>query len=212
MEMKMEKFRKITIEDSEILAKYLSMRKCRACDCSVGNLVLWSSVYNTQFAVEQDMLFIKFSTDSQDYFAYPIGNGDLKQAFEWLFAYCREAGTEFKMNIIEPDMFEEIDKLYPGQFEITYMRDNADYVYSVEDLKNLSGKKYHGKKNHINKFLKTNENWTYETISDENTQECIEMVREWCVQNQCCEDKSKAAEICVLIKGLENQTQQQTHV
>lgn len=200
----MEKFRKITIEDAELLAKYLGMHTHRACDYSVANLVLWSDVYDTKLAVENDTLFIKFVAGENTYFAFPMGSKDIKESFEWLFAYCEENAITCKLNLIEPQMYEEIEKAYPGQFEITYMRDNADYVYNIEDLKNLAGKKYHGKKNHINKFMKTNDNWAYEAITDENTEECILMVKEWCKQNGCCEDESKAAEICVLIKGLRN--------
>lgn len=198
----MEQFKKITIEHKDILTEYLSFRKYRACDLSVGNLILWSDVYNTQFAVAGDNLFIKFVEGSNEYFTFPAGKGDLKQSFEWLFDYCKKHDKEFKLNVVDPSMFEEIENLYPGIFEIFYQRDNADYVYNVEDLKNLSGKKYHGKKNHVNKFKKTHIDWSYEKITDENTAECIEMVKEWCTQNGCCEDKSKADEICVLIKGL----------
>jgi len=198
----MEQFEKITIEDRNILAKYISMRKYRACDYSVGNLILWAAVYNTQFTVAKDMLFIKFMIGDDNYFAYPMGSRDLKQAFQWLFAYCEEQNIKFKMTSIEPDMFTDIEKIYPGEYEVSYIRDYADYVYNIEDLKNLAGKKYHGKKNHINKFLKTNEDWDYESITEKNTEECIEMVKEWCVENGCCEDKSKANEICVLINGL----------
>lgn len=198
----MEEFKKITIADRDILAKYINSSNHSACDYSVGNLILWSDVNNIQFAVANDMLFIKFVSGDKNYFAYPMGNGDLKTAFQWIFAYCEEQHIEFKMSIIEPDMFIEIEKIYPGEYEISYLINNADYVYLVDDLKNLSGKKYHGKKNHINKFLKTNVDWSYEKISEENTEECIEMVKEWCVENGCCNDKSKSEEICVVIKGL----------
>ncbi|MGB4440191.1 MAG: phosphatidylglycerol lysyltransferase domain-containing protein [Sedimentibacter sp.] len=200
----MEQFRKITIEDADILAKYINLKKHRACDYSVGNLILWSGVYNTQMAVSNDMLFIKYVNEGDIFFAFPMGMGDLKQAFEWLFTYCEEHSIEFKMNIIEPLMYEEIEKLFPGEFEISYLRDEADYIYNVEDLKNLVGKKYHGKKNHVNKFKKTHTDWSYEKITDENTLECIVMVKEWCVKNGCCEDAQKADEICVLINGLRN--------
>src|SRR5665648_1207431 len=83
----MEQFKKITVEDREILAKYINMRKHRACDYSVGNLVLWSDIYNTQFAVANDMLFIKFRNGDKNYFAFPMGNGNLKQSFQWIFEY-----------------------------------------------------------------------------------------------------------------------------
>ncbi len=35
-------------------------------------------------------------------------------------------------------------------------RDLMEYVYRTEDLVNLSGKKYHAKRNHLNKFLAEN--------------------------------------------------------
>ncbi len=69
----MEQFKKITIGDRDILAKYLGMHKHRACDYSIGNLILWSDVYNTQFAIAEDMLFIKFVKGEDNYFAYPMG-------------------------------------------------------------------------------------------------------------------------------------------
>jgi hypothetical protein len=195
-------FKKITIEDREIIREYVSKTKHKACDYSVANLVLWANVYGTEFAVDNGMLFIKFESDGNVYFTFPMGDGDLKAAFVWMQDYCKEQGIEFKMSIVEPEMFERIEETFPGVYDIVYMRDNADYVYNMEDLKNLSGKRYHGKKNHVNKFLKTQENWSYEQITDENTMETVAMVTEWCVQNGCCEDKDKAAEICVLIQGL----------
>lgn len=200
----MEQFKKITIADRDILTKYINMKTHRACDYSVGNLILWSEVHNIQYAIAEDMLFIKFLKCDEHNFAFPMGQGDLKKAFVWLFKYCKEQDIKLKMNIIETDMFDDIEKIYPGEFEIYYIRDNADYVYGIEDLKNLSGKKYHGKKNHVNKFVKTNEDWVYESITEENSEECIQMVKEWCVENKCCEDKEKAEEICVLIYGIKH--------
>jgi uncharacterized protein len=161
-----------------------------------------ADVYNTQFAVANDMLFIKFMNGDTNYFAFPMGSGDIKQSFQLILTYCEEQNLEFNMSIIEPEMFEDIEKIYPGEYRISYIRNNADYVYKTEDLKNLAGKKYHGKKNHINKFLKTNMDWAYEKISEENTEECIEMVKEWCVENGCCSNQSKADEICVVINLL----------
>lgn len=204
---KVDLFKRITIEDKDIIKEYIDKKEHKACDYSLANLILWSSVYNTHYAIIKDTLFIKFVSKGINYFAFPMGDGDLKIAFEWLFEYCNEQNIEFKMYIVEPEMFEEIDAIYPGKFQIQYNRDNADYIYEVESLKNLSGKKYHGKKNHVNKFLKTQENWSYESISDENTDDCIEMIKEWCIQNGCCEDREKAAEICVLIKGLKYRKQ-----
>lgn len=201
--LKVEKFKRVTIKDKGIIKKYVEMTRHQACDYSVAGLILWSEVYQTEYAIENEILFIKFQSNNQTYFTYPMGKNDLEFAFHWMQDYCREASIEFRMHVIEPDMFALIQETFPDKYDIVYVRDNADYVYKMEDLKNLPGKKYHGKKNHINKFLKTNDNWVYERITEQNVQECIGMVKEWCIQNGCCEDEEKAQEICVMIKGIE---------
>ena len=71
------------------------------------------------------------------------------------------------MHSVTPEQFAKIDALFPGKFEITYNRDDADYVYEREKLASLSGRKYHGKKNHINKFLRLYPDWSYEEINRE---------------------------------------------
>ncbi len=200
----MVQFKKISIEDRDTLAKHLSQTEHLACDYSAASLILWSSIFKTQMAVSGDRLFLKYCRDGVNYFTFPMGSGDLKEAFSWLYAYCKAQNIEMRMNNVEPNMFAEIEKIFPGRYDICYQRNYSDYIYKVEDLKNLSGKKYHGKKNHINNFIKNNPDWSYEKISDDNIDECVEMVRQWCLQNGCVGDPSKAEEVCVLIKGLRN--------
>ncbi len=198
----MKEFKKITIEDRDILANCLAFGKHYSCDYCLGNIILWADIFNTHYMVENDMLFIEFSYENKNYFAFPMGQGDLKNAFEKLISYCDKSGKEFVMNIVEPHMFKKVEKIFPGEYEISYIRNNSDYVYNTQELKELPGKKYHKKKNHINKFLKLYEGWSYEKISNENTEECIKMVQEWCARNNCLDEKQKSQEILVVTKGL----------
>ncbi len=198
----MDIFKKITYDDYATLKEYITLRSHNVCDYSLGNLILWSDVYHTMYAIADEFLFIKFSYNEETHFAFPHGKGDLKKAFEWLEGYCSEQNIPMKLNVIDSTMFDEINAIYPDKYDITYSRDNADYIYNVSDLAELAGKKYHKKKNHVNRFIKENPDWSYERISDENTEETIKMVKEWCKANECCDDPDKAAEICVAIHGL----------
>ena len=80
--------------------------------------------------------------------------------------------------------------------EIEYDRDISEYIYDREKLATLSGKKLHGKRNHINRF-KENHEWSYEPLSDENQLEVLAMLMEWKLQNCDPEDIEKHDEICV---------------
>ena len=198
----MDDFKKITPADYGTLKAYLGRTAVRACDYSPGNLVLWADVYETSFAIAQDTLFIRFKLNGEPYFTFPIGTASLESAFGWLRDYCKRNALAFKMNLVEPAMFEQIEAVFPGRYEVIYNRDSADYIYNAADLMNFSGKRYHSKKNHVNEFMRTYPDWYYEPITDKNTEACIEMIKEWCVANQCCSDKSKALETCVVIKAL----------
>lgn len=197
-------FKAVKLEDIELLKKYLQKDRHQSCDYSAANLILWSEVNKIQFAIVEEMLVIQFQHDQQVHFGVPLGDGDLKKAIDSIIDYCKEQNIPFRMNLIEKDMVRKLEDFYPDQFSFIPQRDHFDYVYLREELQNLTGKKYHGKKNHINKFRKNYPDWNYEKITNENTKECIDMVKKWCVENQCCEDEGKAAELCVLILGLKN--------
>jgi hypothetical protein len=71
-----------------------------------------------------------------------------------------------------------------NRFAITPDRDNSDYVYRTEDLINLEGNKYHGKKNHINKFKK-NHSYEYSPLTPELVEQCLALEAQWCDIRHC---------------------------
>lgn len=63
-------------------------------------------------------------------------------------------------------------------------RDNADYVYSREDLATLSGRHFTKKRNHINQCLAAYD-CQYEIITPETISECLAMQERWCTDREC---------------------------
>ena len=197
-------FKKPQLEDKEQIEKYFRMNNTRNCEYTFANIILWSPYYHVLYAVLHDMVVFKSEDEGVEVsFSFPMGKMEnLKLVLDELLTWCEERNLEFYMHSVSPEQFAEIERIYPGRFEIEYDRDEADYVYEREKLANLSGKKYHGKKNHINKFLRLYPDWKYETLSEENRNECIDMAKEWCRVNGCDQDEEKAEEMCVTINSL----------
>ena len=189
-------FRKPVIEDKPTVTGYIKQKKTRSCEDTFGNLLLWARFYNIQIAEVEGML-VSVMTGSRLSFHYPYGIGNTKACIEKLMDYAKEQGQEFRMHCVTPEEFEELESLFPGEFEIEYHRDIADYVYEAEKLRTLSGKKYHGKKNHVNKFKKTYENWEYVSMSSEHAEEAFQLLLKWKNLNLCMENHDKNAESCV---------------
>lgn len=194
-------FKKPVLEDRELIKHFLSLQKSRSCELTFGNIYLWSCHYKVKFAVVEDMLIFQ-SADATSY-SFPVGRREgVKSALDTLMDYTEEKGMEFKLHMVTPEQFNILEELYPGMFEIEYDRDDADYVYETEKLASLSGKKYHGKKNHINKFKRMYPDWSYESLNDENIEDCFQMALLWRRENGCEADREKNAEMCVALNSL----------
>ena len=169
--------------------------RSRSCDMSFAAIYLWRGFYNLEYAECEDMIVFR-SNEEETSFSLPLGAGDPKKALDRVLEYCREEGIPPVFHSISREMEQYLNEQYPGQFRVEFDRDIADYIYETQALIELKGRKYHGKKNHINKFSKMYD-WSYEAITPENTQECLDMLKKWKAQNCATEDLEKHAEICV---------------
>ena len=127
----------------------------------------------------------------------------MKNVIPVLERYCEDRGRTFSMYNVTPDNFERLQEWFPDRYQIEYDRDQADYVYETEKLATLSGKKLHGKRNHINKFkIMYEDRWSYEPMTKDNVEDCFQMALKWRNENGCEEDSEKNAEICVTLNSL----------
>lgn len=128
------------LEDRATINHYLSYANTRSCEMTFANIYLWSRHYHVGFAQVGDMLVFGYR-DEEPAFTVPIGPGDLKTAVDALMAWFEEQGKPFMLYNVTREDFARLEALYPGQFEIEYDRDYADYVYETEKLAALSGRK-----------------------------------------------------------------------
>jgi len=195
-------FKRPELEDQEIIAPYFEKAPSRSCERTFANVYLWSRHYHVQYAVIEGALV--FRDDGEKLaFAYPAGEPEtVKRALEYLMRYTEEQKAPFILYNVTEENFAQMEAWYPEQFQIEYLRDEADYVYETEKLATLAGKKLHGKRNHINKFKSLYPDWSYEPITGKNAEECFQMALEWRNENGCEEDLEKNAEMCVTLNFL----------
>lgn len=195
-------FKHPELEDKEIIRNFLQKEHNRNCEMTFANIYLWSrTIFPLKYAIVEDT--ICFLSENEDHaVTFPVGAGDKKKVIELLKEEWKKEGRKLKLRLVTEEQFLKLQEMYGDDLEISYNRDYADYVYETEKLIQLSGKKYHGKKNHINRFIANHPNWQYEPITKENVAECIAMAEEWGIKNGCDTDKEKQQELSVTIQGL----------
>lgn len=195
-------FRRTELKDRELMHSFFERFPSRSCERTFANALLWSRHYPVKFAIIENTLVFQ-STSHGEAYTYPAGAPeDVKKALDFLKKYTDESGLPFVLYHITADQFATLEEWYPGRFEMEFNRDIADYIYESEKLISLSGKKLHAKRNHINKFKATHENWCYETMTEDNLEECFQMALKWRNENNCDEDHDKNAEMCVTLNAL----------
>lgn len=178
-------FKNIEISDKEIINSFFGKKNYFLCEYSFTDLFIWRNHYQTMFAVDDGFIFVKMTGENgKDYFFSPIGEGDFSVALSKLKEYTDSNNIPLLLTSVPPEYKEKIEQAMPDYFEFGEDRNNADYIYSAESLISLKGKKLHGKRNHINKFLQTHDNWSYEPLDDENTKEVFSYHLDWCDVNE----------------------------
>lgn len=189
-------FKEITLQEKELIESYYAKEQSRSCEATFANNFLWAPHYEIGYAIVSNMLIFRLGGD-QVAFSFPAGREHLQEAMEWIMSYFQKIDKPFRMTMVTEEQFQRLNELYPDEFQIEYDRDYADYIYEIDKMTTLSGKKLHGKRNHINKFKAMNPDWCYEDITQDNTQECLQMLEGWRVMNLCDSDPEKSKELCV---------------
>ena len=147
----MPNFRKIDKKDIGLIRPCL-VSSARFCTKAIGVMYMWSDYFGTEIAPYEGGVIVKDHLFGEDLFMVPRGE-KADAAFATIEAYERERGGDLVFHSVDDDDLSLLFSRYPA-IEVKSYRDYSDYLYLVSDLAEYKGKKYHGQKNHKNRFLK----------------------------------------------------------
>ena len=136
-------FKPVRPEDKELYQSYLLNGSDRSCEYSFVNLYLWGR-QNAAIIHDHMVLFSQFNR--QSVYPYPVGDGDKKPVLDAIIADAKERGIPCRITSLSDDEKATLETLYPGMFRFHSDRDGYDYVYDINDLADLPGKKYQKKR------------------------------------------------------------------
>ena len=174
-------FKPITREDKQAITSLTWPSDYQNCDFSFANMCSWRFLYDSEFAVVDGFLLIRFRIEEKTRFAYmmPVGQGDLHRAIELIEADSLAHGHPLCMLGISPDAEALLEEAFPGEFFYIPERDYYDYIYLREDLATLRGRKFQAKRNHINNFKKRYPDYVYQEITPDLAARCLESEAKW---------------------------------
>lgn len=181
----MLKFKKTEIEDIEVFKKYIGFSGELSCESAFVNLLVWQSAYNNMWAEEDGQLIIKSGKGEDSSYRLPFGD-DFIKGIQLIREYSGEKYPDFWAQ--EGKRLDNFKAHFGDKYVFEENRDAFDYIYLRSDLADLSGKKYHSKRNHISAFSKKHD-WVFKPITPDNTADVKLCAEKWYKENADKEDK-----------------------
>ena len=145
----MIQFEKISIDQKNWLNEYLHRMDKRCCEYSYVNLYLWG---RKRVAELNGFLLLQAQFDRKSVYLYPVGEGDIKVVLDAIIHDASVRGIPCCLSALTEADCRQVEALYPGAFQIYCDRDSYDYIYAIDDLADLRGRKFQKKRNHLNRF------------------------------------------------------------
>lgn len=183
-------FGKPVVDDKQWVDECLKYVNSFNCEYTFGNIFVWSTAYRTKICRYKDFLMCRWGKDSEFMYSLPIGKGDFKDAVNQIILDAESNGVTPVIYGVTSNYKKLLDEHFDGKFNYKFDEGYNDYIYSTEKMANLSGKKYHSKRNHITNFKKNNPDWTFEILNENNIPECIDLHTKWINNHADDEDYS----------------------
>ena len=155
----------------------------RGCDYNFTNIFVWKKAYGLELGRIGDFMAVHLCGRMGCSYMYPAGSGDIAAAIRALEEDAARRGQPLRLVCVTRRQMAELEEFFPGRFEYVPDRDGYDYLYEIDRLADLAGKKLHAKRNHINRFIENNPTWVYEEITPASLPECLEMDKQWYVRS-----------------------------
>lgn len=169
---------RISIDNREILEKYLNGYEYKTSGLSFSAQYMWRDINKFSWDMMGEYMCIsgishlELEEGIELPFMFPPLTADgeydkdaLRETIYKSREYFEKKGHPFSLRLVPFHVMEIIKEAAPEMHFIDD-RPNYDYIYLTQELIDLKGKAFHGKKNHLNYFKKTYEYEYVELTSD----------------------------------------------
>lgn len=164
-------FKPIDIEDRDFIDGRFNARDRCLCEFCFANQFIWRSFDKPLCTIINGNLCILTNPQNEPrYFLEPVGNNNLAETIE---ICLKHSG---RISRVSNGFVSAIEAENLG---IRELRDQFDYIYRVENLADMRGRKYDGKRNHIKKMINRNFCYEYMPIGEDDFREILDLFDEW---------------------------------
>jgi hypothetical protein len=159
----------VSIDMREVLHPRFKALADGISEFTFANIYLFRQAHNYRISRLDNELFVITGRDNENpFFMLPFGLPDEN--------IIRKLFNSF--HTMKATTAEQAEKLTAMGYSVSEDMDNFDYLYSREDLVNLTGRKFHKKKNLLNIFIRNNE-CQAKPLLEEYRDDALQILERW---------------------------------
>lgn len=163
-------FKPVGLEDRAVFEDYLGRQPFEVCEMSFANIFIWKDSEHPRWTILNGALCVLVEPDFEDPYVLPPVGGE------------RTAETVAACLDVAPRLSrvpEDFAARYGAGLKVEEDPGNFDYVYLRQDLAELKGKKYDGKRNRVRKFESTFGAHEYHDLTRADVPGCFRLLEDW---------------------------------
>lgn len=192
-------FHPLSLDGQAEYRKRLQQTPQLVSDYSFVNIWSWRDVYELEWSFEDQLIWIRQNRPRRQYWAPvgPWGEADWGEIFggDWL------RGAE--LTRVPEQLYQLWVQGSCPVAGLTSNRDHWDYLYSVQELIELKGNRFHKKKNLLRQFMRNYE-YTYLPLSEEQVEKALTLQTEWCLWRDCEETTTLESENQAILNAFDH--------
>jgi hypothetical protein len=164
-------FKPVGLEDQDVFKEYLEREPAEVCELAFANIFIWKDSERPRWTILNGALCVLVEPDFEDPYVLPPLGGERRP--ETIAACLRHAPRLSRV----PGSFVE---RFGAGFKVEEDPGNFDYIYSRQELAELKGKKFDGKRNRIRKFESTfAHQFEYHLLTRADVPGCFRLLEDW---------------------------------
>lgn len=172
----MKKPELITTDHIPLIQDFLTRYPRVNCDYTITNILAWGKIYRNHLLLWRDNLVI-FNPKYQ-YICFPLGENFASTDLPELVQLFRPEYPDAELILIPEEYYASHPEL-DDSFELTDDRAWADYVYEIDRMVQLSGKKLAKKKNLISQFRRSYPDYNVLPVTPEKFDVLLKFTQKW---------------------------------
>jgi hypothetical protein len=181
-------FKPVGLEDQDVFAEYLEREPSEVCELNFANIFMWKDSEHPSWTVLNGSLCVLAEPDFEDpYFLPPVGGDRVPETIAACLTHTP------RLSRVPEGLVER----YGAGFSVEEDPGNFDYIYLRQELAELKGKKFDGKRNRIRKFESTFAH-EYHALTRADVPGCFRLLEDWFEEKRNGDLYMKAERVAII--------------